>query len=659
VARGLSHVDFASDEMAVQLDFKAPRTLEMRIAVVKAMPKMRVNARVVSSGGKVWTLPSKQFDADTEKVIRATYEWEPPDAGAYEFMAELVQNGKVYALGRDTASPHGGIDTQFSTGTPGNAEMAAWTDAPYALERRGRTLDRAMACGGGTAIWFEPSTEKVFRDDVPTPTGKIDPKVRIGLARNERESFQLVLRPPKGTNLTNVKLRVGDLTNRDTKARIAQSNIAVSNVAYYDVRVPTNFEGPTGAWPDALPPFKPMTAEGGQCTPIWFTVYAAPDLPAGLYSGMIELSASELEPVELWIEARVYNFALPVRPALKTDFGFSAESALEQAKAQGYKGDVNALCVRYIDNALAHRVTLRELAAFPAESARYEADLDAFAPRMKAMLDRGATTLFVPPSLLDVPDQLRQANAFVTTNKLQDRVFTQLADEPPSPAWPRVFERMQQWKDAAPDIPIMVTTVGLEVFLPEPLDIWGVHEQILDTVNNQAVLERIGQGGEVWWYVNHCPPRPYGNFFIDFAAIEHRILFWQAWVVGIRGFHHWSIDSVEPGQNPWTNQLDVTPANGNGFLVYAGPDGPVDSIRWEAIRDGIEDYDYLTLLAERIQALKKKGGQEALIKRAEDAANLKELVSSLVVFSRDPAVLTVRRTRIADAIEQLGKALGL
>ena len=30
-------------------------------------------------------------------------------------------------------------------------------------------------------------------------------------------------------------------------------------------------------------------------------------------------------------------------------------------------------------------------------------------------------------------------------------------------------------------------------------------------------------------------------------------------------------------------------------------DGPVDFIRWEQLRDGIEDYEYLTMLRERLE----------------------------------------------------------
>jgi len=44
----------------------------------------------------------------------------------------------------------------------------------------------------------------------------------------------------------------------------------------------------------------------------------------------------------------------------------------------------------------------------------------------------------------------------------------------------------------------------------------------------------------------------------------------------------------------------------------AGPvlDGPVDSIRWEMLRDGIEDYEYLTILERLLKAKQRTMNNE-------------------------------------------------
>ena len=177
-------------------------------------------------------------------------------------------------------------------------------------------------------------------------------------------------------------------------------------------------------------------------------------------------------------------------------------------------------------------------------------------------------------------------------------------------------------------------------------------------VNSSTVLQRIAAGKEVWCYVNHAPARPYANFFLDFAAIEHRILFWQAWALGVKGMHYWGVNYAEPNQDQWKSTLDIRPVNGDGLLVYPGADGPVNSIRWECVRDGLEDYDYLAVFQVCRRKLAEKGGQEALIARADKAGDLGKVVPDLVSFSRDPKALLDKRIEIGALIEDMGKVIG-
>jgi hypothetical protein len=80
-------------------------------------------------------------------------------------------------------------------------------------------------------------------------------------------------------------------------------------------------------------------------------------------------------------------------------------------------------------------------------------------------------------------------------------------------------------------------------------------------------------------------------------------------------------------------------AHGDGLLIYPGPDSqPLSSLRLEAIRDGLEDYEYLYLL-----------GQQATTNAA--AATLlneatQELVTGVTSYSRDPRKLLDLRLRI-------------
>lgn len=654
VVRGLEHVDFATDELAMQLDFKDGRLVAL-FSSAKPLENVHIEARIVAENQRVWRMPRKQFDVSPGRLARCTYEWQAPGEGTYEFMAQLIRDDKPITLGEDTGSPHGGIDTQFVVGSSKARAMESWTDAPHLLDRGPRQLKRTLAASGETSIWFTSSLEKVFREDSVTADGPVNPVHKLSLARNESESFQVCLQQPADMLLAEVQLSVGDLVDTQGSARIPGSDIGIYNVQYLRIPIPSHFEGPTGWWPDALPPLTPFTAEAGQITPVWVTVHARPDLPAGVYRGPLTITASNGGPWELGLEVTVHDFQLPTTPTLKTDFGFSMEALSRYAKAQG--SDPDALARGYVENALAHRVTLRELCQLPRESADYGASLARYKKQLDTLRAMGASTFHVPASLLEVPAQLQEANAFVKREGLSDRAFTQLANEPEEPSWNRLLERMQLWKDEAPDIPVTVSTMGLRPFIPDTLDIWSLHAQVLDTTFNANVLGRASKGGEVWWYVDHTPPRPYGNFFVDFAAIEHRILFWQAWALGMRGMQYWNVNFWPEDGDPYKSLLDITPVNGDGVLIYPGARGPVNSIRWETIRDGIEDYDYLALFMDRVKTLRERPGNEALLKRASDVYNLQGIVPSLVTFTREPGDLLKKREEIAALIPELDRAL--
>jgi len=654
VVRGLKRVDFATDELAAQLDY-SNGVLTTLFSSVRSMPQVQMIGRVVAGNQRVWQLPRKQFELQPTRLIRATYDWDAPAEGNYDFLAQLRHGDDVIDLGIETGSPHGGIDTQFVVGAPRRQALEAWTDAPHALDAGSRSLRRSLAHSGDTKLWFESPLFKVFPQDTVVASGAPSTTGHIELARGERESLQLVLHPQ--SSLVNVSARVGDLVHESGRSSLPSESVRLYRVGYVDVRIPSHFEGPSGRFPDPLFPLAPFNTPANQAQPLWITVHAQSDQAPGRYRGPLTLSANGEILAELNLEVLVYDFTLPNTPAFKTDFAYWPEAAIRGSRAQGGRGNANDLAEAYFQNALEHRVTLREQTAFPGETVQMDRALREYLPTAQRAIRGGASTLSVPHTLLDSPEALSRVNAFVREHQLGDRVFAQLHQEPAEPAWTRLLEIMDLWKARAPDIPMMVTSSGLRPFIPQHLDIWALHAQVFDTNHNRQILEHISGGGEVWWYVNHTPPRPYGNFFLDFAAIEHRILFWQAWALGLRGMTYWGVNYYEEDQDPYKSLLDFTPVNGDGLLVYPGAEGPINSIRWETIRDGIEDYDYLAQFMERRRSLLERGGHEALLARAASVYNLGDLVPSLVTFTRDPEVLSSKRRDIARMIEEMDRAL--
>ncbi len=645
MVRGLTHVNFATDELAVQLDY-TPGQLVALIAATRDLPNAEIEARVVAENGRVWKLPRKQFNANPDKLIRCTYPWDAPADGAYDFLARIYLDGKPFPLGADTGSPHGGIDTRFDVGSPSGRPMEAWTDAPYLLERKPATRTARLAFSGQHEVWIVPPVEKIFAEDTFTPDGPANPSITLRLARGEAEGFQLCLRPMT-RDWIRPALDVTPLVREGGTERIEPGDVSLRVVGYVPVRIPSHYEGPTGHWPDPLLPGPPKVAERGRNTTLWITLRARRDLPPGEYRGVWRLTGQDEPDRELPVAVRVYPVELPVTPALKTDFGFSEGTALRESRKRGGSLAADRLVDAYVRDAFDHRVTLREPLAFPAPGPGLGEALARYAPRAKAMLASGATQLAVPAPFADAPDQLRVIQEFVKREGLAGRVFCPLAYEPEPPAWDRLRQSLDQWNAIAPDIPTMVSAIGLEPFLPDTAAWWCAHTQMMDAPPAAAILRRVADGRETWWYLSHLPARPYANFFVDYTAVEHRILFWQAWAAGIRGLQYWCVNYVPDGDDPYDTVVDTTPVNGDGLLVYPGAEGPVPSVRWEIIRDGIEDYDLLVLFSAQRRRVAEAGGVD-LLARADQLANLSGLFTSMVTFTRDPAPLLQRREALLE-----------
>jgi len=107
--------------------------------------------------------------------------------------------------------------------------------------------------------------------------------------------------------------------------------------------------------------------------------------------------------------------------------------------------------------------------------------------------------------------------------------------------------------------------------------------------------------------------------------------------------------------------------NGDGRFVYppvaaasahpAAPvlEGPVDSIRWEMLRDGIEDYEYFAILKRLIEA---KSDKLNAAQKARFAAMLEvpdAVTTSMTAFTKDPAPVEEHRDRLARAIAELSR----
>jgi hypothetical protein len=263
-----------------------------------------------------------------------------------------------------------------------------------------------------------------------------------------------------------------------------------------------------------------------------------------------------------------------------------------------------------------------------------------------------------------------------------DEAFTYWFDEPDPKDYEFVVAGQQRIKAAAPGLKRMMTEQ------PEPelmghVDIWCglTPEWTPDTVR-----ARRDAGEEVWWYICTGPKAPYVTEFIDHPGTELRLWPWQSWQYGVNGILIWATlwwhsPTAYPDrlQNPWEDPMSWvsgygTPAgtrspwgNGDGRFLYPprrdpntatepSLDGPINSIRWENLRDGMEDYEYLWLLQQEVARVAALPGA-ANAERLDEARGLlvvPEAVSKdLTHFTTVPGPIQRHRRAVAEAIVRL------
>ncbi len=258
-------------------------------------------------------------------------------------------------------------------------------------------------------------------------------------------------------------------------------------------------------------------------------------------------------------------------------------------------------------------------------------------------------------------------------------------DEPSPRDHPHVRAGSENLKKAAPGLNRFITNNVFSEKLGEELEGGpNIYCMIPKVYDERFAARRRREGDEFWWYLCTGPKAPYPGLFTDHPGTALRVVFWQMWKHDVTGFLVWRLNLWTTGcaypdhpQNPyedpmsWMSGYGTQPGekkpwgNGDGRFVYpplaaadASPgavvmDGPVDSMRWEMIRDGLEDYEYFALLK---RLLAEKGSTLSAEKRAETQRLLfvpAEVSGDLPDYTKDPSPMEAHRARLADAIEAL------
>ena len=159
-------------------------------------------------------------------------------------------------------------------------------------------------------LWSAPSSYKIYKDQC-APVSMRE-YIKIAAAKNEVESFQLIINAK--TDLSNINIYFRDFELFESDALIGDESISSNSfrrnlVDWVNITIPTYFQGEVGFWPDPLPNFTTFELTTGQCQPIWISVRPPENVKAGIYAGDIILSSSSFIK-EIPVRLEVFDFIL-------------------------------------------------------------------------------------------------------------------------------------------------------------------------------------------------------------------------------------------------------------------------------------------------------------------------------------------------------------
>ncbi len=533
-------------------------------------------------------------------------------------------------------------------------------------------------------VWALGRTERVLRES-PAAAGR---SVQIAAARGEWESFQVLVRTDEP--VAGVNVEPGDLAGPGG-AVLRAADAVLYRQHQLHITVPTyrNDKFQPGWYPDALIPFRhpatgkplegarfvaaPFDLPAGETHGFWIDVCVPPKSPPGQYRGVYRVTAAGGRAVEVPVAVTVWDFELPRVLTLQTEFGSPADRMRGYYRRLAKDGKdkepadwaaVDAQCAELLSR---HRINATPAPRSLAPAAQPDGSfsipkeqVDTF----RAFVDRYHVNAFCiphPSSAVKDPDLEREKlyawlGAWDRAIKQIDRpvlFYTYLRDEPNDA---EAYRYVQKWGRAIREAKTAVKVLVVEqTWTQDPAwgDLYGAVDvwcPLFSLFKPESAAKRQALGEIVWTYTALCQGEKTPWWHTDFPLVHYRVPTWMAWRYRIRGLLYWGGMSYWTGvADPWTDPgtLDRRKEgkgqmyNGEGSLVYpgraAGYEGIAPSLRLKALRDGIEDYEYLAIL-------------ERLGLAAEAEKTVVPLTPSFFQWDPDPAAYDAARAKLAERI---------
>lgn len=465
------------------------------------------------------------------------------------------------------------------------------------------------------------------------------------VAQGEHATFQVVIRGQE--NITALNCRVSAFrSDQDTL-----SEVKVGYVGY--VRVGRSYinpsrdriVSPSGFYPDPIEEKGDVSVRANETQPVWITVSIPADAAAGEYEGSLtvtgEIDGKSFE-ARLPLSVQVYPVKVEKTSLWVTNWFFHNPRNLELIYGEPiepysdryweYTTMLARKMAEYRQNvALVSPVQLSSYAL--GSDGNYTIDFANFDRTVEILMKEGVIgriegghiggrqggwisdfvltvpvveqdTVYFKPMPLSSDTAKNFYRAFIPAldrhlkEKGWDKIYLQhLMDEPIPENVDTYIEIANFIRKLAPDLRFVEACHSKDV--KNTLQVWVPQ---LDYLSRDFAFyqERAKAGDEVWFYTCVNPRGEYANRFIDLPLMKTRILHWINFRYDIPGYLHWGFNYWTADPYGETSVIQTEGGNvlpgGDAWIVYPGDHKINSSIRLEAMRDGIVDYELLKML---------------------------------------------------------------
>ena len=500
---------------------------------------------------------------------------------------------------------------------------------------------------GNIKVWSAPSVIRVFKDN-PLPTATAD-SVFVSAPKNGWESCQLVVNSVNGGETAS--LAVSDLKCPGQATVIPSASIDIYPVGYVHLTVGPDCLPVKRWYPDPLSRNKDVKLESGKNQPFWISCYIPPNVPAGVYQGMLTLSIGDVRH-QVPFKVKVWDFSLPLSPHFRSNMQLWGRSLskeywqMQQMLARYKLYDAN----RWFNIPIEHRKimakkygqnTVKMLGPFghgrrtPLKFQKAEFGTDEYEKKLINDIKRLTGKLAFLPS---------------------KDAYVYIWDEPMGEF--SVCENMVKIcnivKNADPDIKTLAASAPFKSLIGH-VDYFLV-DYSLSQLAKAAGAEKLPYS---FWRGNY-PPR------ITETPLGVRLYGFENWKFDFSGYFAWGISVwkyplLPKWYDPWLHVgrgFRMGILNGEGLLIYPGnvpqsqPDIPCYSIRLEMLRDMVTDYECLYLLNDIAKATSDPIVEKQIMGVINECMSM---VKGYHEYENNPEKYYRLREKIAESIVKFSK----